>query len=60
MGGAINTIKSMAIISAPPMIILYVICLFALIRWLKKDYTVSSNIMEHIAVEEIETKEADK
>ena len=50
----------MAIISAPPMIILYVIMFICLIRWLKKDYTVSSNIMEHIAVEEMETKEADK
>ena len=60
MGGAINTIKTMAIISAPPMIILYVIMFICLIRWLKKDYTVSSNIMEHIAVEEMETKEADK
>ena len=46
MGGAINTIKSMAIISAPPMIVLYIIMFICLIRWLKKDYIVRSTLLE--------------
>ena len=38
MGGSIDTIKSMAIISAPPMIILYCIMMLCLIKWLRQDY----------------------
>lgn len=52
MGAGVNTIKSMAIISAPPMILLYIIMFLCLIRWLKKDYTVTPSIVEHIKKEE--------
>lgn len=45
MGGAINTIKSMAIISAPPMIILYIIMFIGLLKWLKEDYEVESPLI---------------
>lgn len=38
MGGAIDTIKSMAVIVGFPMIILYVIMVLSLMKWLKKDY----------------------
>lgn len=46
MGGAINTIKSMAIISAPPMIILYIIMFICLLRWLKQDYKIKERLEE--------------
>ncbi|MCT4563360.1 MAG: BCCT family transporter [Maledivibacter sp.] len=46
MGGAINTIKSMAIISAPPMIVLYIIMFICLLKWLKKDYRIKERLEE--------------
>ncbi len=46
MGGSIDTIKSMAIISAPPMIILYFIVMLCLFKWLKEDYKTSDAIVE--------------
>lgn len=38
MGGAVETIKSLAIIVGFPMIILYGIISFGLIKWIKEDY----------------------
>lgn len=53
MGGSIDTIKSMAIISAPPMVILYVIMFICLLKWLRKDISFKSAVV-------IENKEQDK
>lgn len=46
MGGSIDTIKSMAIISAPPMIILYIIMMLCLLKWLKQDYKEIPNVVK--------------
>ena len=54
MGAGVNTIKSMAILSAPPMIFLYIIMFLCLLRWLKNDYTVTPSIVEHIETKESE------
>lgn len=53
MGGSIDTIKSMAIISAPPMIILYVIMTMCLFKWLKQDYIDMPTVMPVEKIDEV-------
>lgn len=57
MGGSIDSIKSMAIISAPPLIILYCILFICLIKWLRQDFKTVPSILER---DKTNDKENDK
>lgn len=47
MGGSIDAIKSIAIIAAPPMVVLYIILVISMLKWLRQDYKINDILIEH-------------